>query len=207
MGGGNLASAEQNVQPGLLLVLSGPAGAGKTTVGDALLRRQSGIERVVTATTRAPRGSEQAGVDYHFWSHAEFERARGLGALLEWAQVHGQLYGTPKVEVDRLLERGLVALLIIDVDGAAQVRALGLDALFVFLDVADAAELEKRLRGRATEDEAKVQKRLARVERERAEASRYDARVLNREVEAAAEDVWRLVCEKRRELASRRPAK
>jgi guanylate kinase len=184
--------------PGLLVVLSGPAGVGKSTVGDLLMAAHPEVKRIVTATTRQPRGSERDGVDYHFWTPEKFAAERGAGHLLEWAEVHGNLYGSPAAPAREALASGGIALLIIDVDGADKIRAQNLGALMVFVLPPHSAELERRLRARATEDEARIQKRLARADRELSRAIVYDTQVVNDHAPACAEEVWQAIAARRR---------
>jgi guanylate kinase len=170
---------------GLLVVLSGPSGVGKTTVADILLA-DTRFGRVVTATTRSPREGERDGRDYRFLSHESFREAIGEDALLEHAEVHGELYGTPREEVERVRRTGRHALLLIDVQGAAQVRGSGVDALTVFLAPPSLEELEKRLRGRGTESEESIRRRLDNARREMLRADEYDHVVVNDRADAAA---------------------
>lgn len=188
--------------PGAIVVLSGPAGVGKSTVGEKLIAR-GGITRAVTATTRAPRGSEREGVDYYFLTRAQFEADLVQGRFLEHAEVHGNLYGTPLRPVAQVLRSGKSVLLIIDVDGAEQVRNLGLDALSVFLLPPSRDELIARLRGRGTEDEEKLSRRISRVDRELEAAKRYDARVVNGELGVCVDEVVALVTRHRKALAEK----
>lgn len=165
-----------------LFVLSGPSGAGKTTVVDEVLRQcRFPLRRAVTATTRDPRPGETAGEDYHFWSRQRFEEGIAGGELIEYALVHGRdYYGTPRTEVDGPRIGGFGVLLVIDVQGAAQVRRLyPSDHTSVFLDVPDMAELERRLRARGTESEERVARRLATASQEIDRAGEFDARVVN----------------------------
>ncbi len=169
---------------GRLLVVSGPSGSGKTTICDRL-EREFGCEYVVTATTRAPRRGERAGIDYHFYGSGEFDRRVAAGEFLEHATVHGHSYGTPRRSVDEALARGATLLLEIDTQGAAQVRDSKLPHTSVFIDVPDLAALEARLRGRATERSEDVEARLARARQEIGEKDRYDHVVVNDDLERA----------------------
>lgn len=181
---------------GRVVVVTGPSGVGKTTVCERVLRRDD-VDRVITATTRGPRPGEVDGRDYHFMTREAFIDARDRGAFLEWAEVYDRFYGTPKAGVESIVERGHDAMLIIDVQGAAQVKASGIDALFIFLDPPDLDTLRERLRRRATESDDQLATRLAKAEAEIAEATWFDHRVVNRNVDAAAEDVERLITARR----------
>lgn len=176
---------------GLLVVLSGPSGVGKKTVIDRVLAETPGYSRAVTATTRQPRPGEQDGVDYLFLTEEEFVARIERDEFLEHALVHGRRYGTPRQHVTRILERGDVCFLEVDVQGAAAIREVGLDvpALFVFLVPPSQKVLEERLRGRATEDEDSLQIRLANARRELARESEYDVSVVNDELDRAVREV------------------
>ena len=173
-----------SAQRGRLVVLSGPSGVGKTTVGDGLLRNPA-FGRAVTATTRAPRGGEVDGRDYLFLDTAEFRAGIERGRFLEHAEVHGNLYGTPRDQVDAVRDRGLTCLLIIDVQGAAILREKGVDALFVFIAPPSWDVLEARLRGRASDDDDVIRRRLANARAELDRQNEYDAVVINDDLSAA----------------------
>lgn len=152
----------------LLLVLSAPSGAGKTTVGRGLLASVPGLERAVTCTTRGPRTGERDGVDYHFLDRAEFERRVAAGAFLEHAEVYGNRYGTLREEVAARLRAGRDVLLTVDVQGAESIRAAaGEDSALrsalvsVFLLPPSMGELERRLTGRNQDAAAVIARRLA----------------------------------------------
>ncbi len=170
-----------------LVVVSGPSGVGKTTVCQALVQ-EPGFVRVMTCTTRAPRGNEQPEVDYHFLTEEEFGRRIDAGEFLEWALVHGSRYGTPLDETQAILAAGEHAVLNIDVQGAASVRDGKLPCLLVFLLPPSMEELERRLRDRKTDVWAEVDRRLETAKQELARKDEYDFHVVNRDVgEAVAE--------------------
>ena len=164
---------------GRLVVLSGPSGVGKTTVGQAILKGRISLVRSVSATTRPRRRREREGRDYRFLTPAAFEALRRRGGFLEHAVVHGHRYGTPRARVEKALSGGLDVLLVIDVQGARQVRLSFPDALFLFLAPPSLAALKARLSGRRTEDREALKRRLSDARKELAEASRYDLVLVN----------------------------
>ena len=178
---------------GLMLVLSAPSGTGKTTLARRLLRRFPDAIFSISVTTRAPRGEEKDGVDYHFVSAEEFERMREKGELLEWAEVHGACYGTPATYA-RKAKEGALVLFDIDVQGGRQIKALHPEAVTVLLLPPSMEELARRLRARGTDDEATIARRLAAAESEMEEGKKsYDYSVVNRELEAAEEALAAIV--------------
>ncbi len=199
------AESDSNL-PGLIVVLSGPAGVGKSTIGERLLAANEDFIRIVTATTRDPRGSEQNGKDYHFLSNDEFQERIEAGRFLEHAVVHSKHYGTPLDAVVDGIRQDKVVLLLIDVDGAEQVREKDLGAFLVFLLPPAREELRNRLISRSTETADRIEKRLERVEKELAAADRYDAKVVNDDLEACVKAVADVIRAKREELAERRAA-
>lgn len=161
----------------LLLLISAPSGAGKTTVGEALLRQAPGLRRVVTCTTRPPRPGEVGGTDYHFLAPEDFARRVTQREFLEHATVYNHSYGTLKSSVLELLRGGHNALLIIDVQGASSVRVaahsdplLARALVTVFLTPPDLGELERRLRSRGEDPEDSLKRR---IQAARAEAARW----------------------------------
>lgn len=154
-------------QSGLLIIVSGPAGSGKTTLCDRMLAEEPTLCRVVTSTTRKPREGEKDHEDYYFFDHATFEAKIAAGAFYEYAHVHSNIYGTLKSEVQDKLAAGTDLLLNIDVQGAALMRETAKsDALLkgrvitVFIMPPNLEELERRLRGRGTDDDAEVKRRM-----------------------------------------------
>lgn len=170
---------------GRLIVISGPSGVGKTALVDLLLAEYP-CERCVTATTRAPREGERDGVDYHFYDRDAFERDLGLDRFLEHAEVYGNLYGTPVGPLSKQLEAGRIVLLAIDVQGAAQLMDRQIPARYCFVEAPSWEELETRLRGRKSEDEAAIERRLQTARDELAAAPRYDMRIVNDDLAEAA---------------------
>jgi guanylate kinase len=173
----------------VLLVLAGPSGVGKGTVGRALRAQEPGLAWSVSQTTRAPRPGEVDGVDYHFVTREEFERTRANGGFLEWFEVYGQLKGTPRAPVEAALAAGRDILLEIDVQGALAVKEQFPQALLVFLRAPDAAVQEARLRDRGTDDDDQLATRIETARREETLADRFDAVVVNDEVERAVAEV------------------
>jgi guanylate kinase len=174
---------------GQLFVLSGPSGAGKSTLRERIRKRFSTLWYSVSCTTRAPRAGEIDGEDYSFLSTDAFvamARARGF---LEWAQVHGHYYGTPREQLVSSLGKGRDVLLEIDVQGARQVKIHLPQGCFIFVLPPNLETLKKRLRGRGTEDESEMQIRLDRATREMAEAPWYDYLVINGDLERASEEL------------------
>jgi guanylate kinase len=176
--------------PGPLIVLSGPTASGKSTlIGRLLADKRWPLRLSVSATTRAARRGEVDGVHYHFWSRERFLRERDAGGFLEWAEVHGNLYGTPASEVAPHRARGVGVLLDIDVQGWAQVKRLHADAVSIFVRASSQAEYEQRLRARGTESEEQIARRLQTAARELALAQQYDYQVINDELEKAVSDL------------------
>jgi guanylate kinase len=168
---------------GVLLVLSSPSGAGKTTLSRELLKADAGIAISVSVTTRRPRPGEVDGRDYIFCDQAAFERMRDAGELLEWASVHGNFYGTPKTAVMDLLAAGKDVLFDIDWQGAQQLKERAPEELVrVFILPPSAATLEQRLKTRAQDDAAVVARRLAAASAEIAHWAEYEYVIINEDV-------------------------
>lgn len=177
----------------MAVVISGPSGAGKTTVC-RLLTERHGYARSVSATTRAPRPGECPGVSYLFMSRPEFEEALRRGLFLEHSEHFDNLYGTPRGPVDAALDEGRVILLEIDVNGARQImEKLDADAYCIFLHAPDFSEQERRLRGRHSENEASIRTRLQRPEIAMARAMDYDKWVENRDLEETVAAIHELI--------------
>lgn len=178
---------------GSLFVVSSPSGAGKNTVLAALRAKLPALAVSVSATTRPPRSGEADGRDYYFMDRAEFERRRAAGEFVEWAEVHGNLYGTLRAELARLRADGRDALLEIDVQGMAKLRAQGLEFVSVFIMPPSFDELERRLRARGTDRPEVVALRLENAWKEMSARKTYDYIVVNDRVEDAVADMEAIV--------------
>jgi guanylate kinase len=176
-----------------VIVVSAPSGAGKSTVLSRVLRAVPGLRFSVSHTTRAPRPGEKDGVEYHFVTKPAFEALRAEGALLEWAVVHGELYGTAWSEYREAERLGKDLLLDLDVQGAAKVRARLEDAVAVFVLPPSYAALEKRLRGRGDASEDAIRRRLQAAVDEVSQYREYDYVVVNEDLEACVEGLVAVV--------------
>jgi guanylate kinase len=168
---------------GIIFILSAPSGAGKTTIYREALKAIRNLEFSISLTTRVRRKNEADGIDYSFVSEEEFNRRQSSGELAEWARVFESWYGTPRAPLDAAIASGHDILLDIDIQGAQQIRAkYPRDAVSIFVLPPTLEELAGRLRGRATEDESKIQHRLQKA-REEAEAyPEYDYLIVNAEI-------------------------
>ena len=177
---------------GLLLVVSGPAGAGKGTVVNQL-KKDENIRLSISATTRAPRGVEKDGVEYHFMNCEDFEKMIGEDGFIEYAQYLGNYYGSPKKPIVEWQEQGKDVILEIEVQGCEKVKNAMPDCISIFIMPPSMAVLEKRLRGRGTETEENVLRRLARAAEELQLAKNYDYVVVNDALEDCIEDVKTII--------------
>lgn len=176
-----------------LVVLSGPSGVGKGSVVAEIRRHYPEVWLSVSATTRRPRPGERDGYDYHFVTDAEFDAMIAAGEFLEHARYAGNRYGTPRQPVLDRLAAGMPALLEIDLQGARQVRRSMPDVLLVFLAPPSWPELERRLRGRATEENEAVRQRLALARGEMDAEDEFDVTIVNDQVPHAASELVRLL--------------
>jgi len=177
-----------------LIVIAGPSGVGKGSVVKRLLARDpEGLALSVSATTRDPRPSEVDGRDYLFVDDASFRALAESGGLLEWADVFGNAYGTPAAEVEDQLDAGMDVILEIDVQGAQQVKERAPEALLIFLAPPSLADLEARLRGRGTESEERMSRRLEKAAWEIAQAGWFDHVVVNDALERATDQVAAII--------------
>jgi len=173
------------------VVFSAPSGAGKSTIVREVLRRKPvpGMELSISATTRPRRPGEEEGRDYYFLSEEEFKSRRERGEFVEWAEVHGHLYGTLRRTVEEALEEGKVLLLEIDVQGARQIRRAFPESVSVFVAPPSLEVLEKRLRERGRDPEEDIERRLEAAPKELSEAGYYDYIVVNEDLEEAVRAV------------------
>lgn len=183
---------------GLMLVLSSPSGAGKTTLSRMLLERDSTIELSISVTTRKPRPCEMEGRDYHFIDAKTFDAMVARGDLLEWAEVFGSRYGTPRQPVERALAMGRDVLFDIDWQGTQQLHEKGRDALVsVFMLPPSIPDLESRLRNRAQDADNVIRARMSKAANEMSHWAEYDYVVINREVSCAFNDVCAILAAER----------
>jgi len=180
-----------------VIVISGPSGAGKSTFVHELVRRYDDIVYSVSATSRARREHEVEGEDYYFLDRDDFRRRIERGEFAEWAEVHNELYGTLRSQVDDALAAGRNVLLDIDVQGGRAVRRIYPDGVFIFIFPPSMARLEERLRGRGTDSEARIRLRLENARREIPLAHEYDYAVVNDDWEVAVRKVDAIVTAER----------
>ena len=177
------------MKKGKTFIICGPSGVGKGTVVARLLASDPTLYFSVSATTRAPRAGEADGVHYHFLNRETFEQWINAGDFLEYAEYVGNLYGTPRLYVDRAMEQGRDVLLDIEIQGAEQVRQKRPETVRIYVAPPSWAELERRLVGRGTEDMEKVRFRLARGREEFAAARDFDYLVINDTVDRAVDEL------------------
>ena len=185
------------MRKGTLYVFTGPSGAGKGTVLGRLVKADDRLFFSISATTRAPRPGEQDGVHYYFLEKSDFENKIAQGAFLEHAQYVGNYYGTLEAPVNEKLAAGKDVILEIEVQGAMQVHEKRPDAVMVFIAPPSFEELANRLRGRGTEDEAKVQKRLETAKGELAQQDKFDYVVVNDTVDRAVDEIKGILASRR----------
>lgn len=178
---------------GRLFLITGPSGVGKGTLVAALLQRHPRIWLSISATTRAPRSGEQEGQHYFFMARERFAAAVAEGGLLEWAEFAGNCYGTPRQPVEAQLAAGRPVLLEIELEGARQVRRSFPDGFQIFIEPPSFEELERRIRGRGTDSEEAISRRLERARIELAAATEFDAVVVNADLDVALAEVEQLM--------------
>ncbi len=172
---------------GRLFIISAPSGAGKTTLLRKVMSRIDNLVFSISHTTRSPRPDERDGINYFFIDRQTFFDMRGRNAFLEWAEVHGEYYGTGREAVLDRLEQGVDVILDIDVQGAAIIKKSGLlEAATVFISPPNLAELERRLRGRAQDSEQTILLRMKNAEKEMQVMGDYEYLIINEQIEEAA---------------------
>ena len=184
------AKREKLARRGLMFVLSSPSGAGKTTLTRLLVQKEENIDLSISVTTRPRRPSEVEGVHYFFKTRDEFEKMRDAGELLEWAEVHGNYYGTPAKAVEKVIAKGKDILFDIDYQGTRQLyRKAADDVVSIFILPPSIAEMKRRIRRRAAEDEMTIKKRLATAKQELPRWKEYDYVVINDDLDSAFADI------------------
>jgi len=179
-----------------LVVISGPSGCGKDTVVSKMREVHPEIEISISATSRPMRNGEAEGVNYYYKSREEFRDMVEKGEILEYTQYNGNYYGTPKAEVDRRIAQGRTVILVIEVEGAGNIRRLYPEATTVFLLPPSMEELEARLRGRGTETEEVIAGRMARAREEIKQAPLYTTTLVNDKVDVCAEKLYQIIKER-----------
>lgn len=174
---------------GLLLVVSAPSAGGKGTILKELFKRDGNLRMSVSATTRSPREGEEHGKHYYFISRDEFQGLIDSGSMLEYAEYVGNMYGTPRGPVEQWLSEGHDVVLEIEVQGGAQIKKLAPECVSIFIVPPSLEVLEKRLRGRGTEEEETIKRRLETARGELAQAENYDYVVVNDRLEDAVDDM------------------
>lgn len=196
----------RNPLPGHLYVIAAPSGAGKTSLVKALLAQAPGVHFSISYTTRPRRPAEVEGRDYHFVSHAQFAAMVTAGAFLEYAQVFDNYYGTARAQVEQLLAQGAQVILEIDWQGAQQIRRVMQHCRSIFILPPSRAELERRLRGRGTDDETVIQRRLRDAVGDMGHWAEFDYVVVNADFEQALTELKNIVLGQGEALRADRPA-
>ena len=200
-----MSSGAPHGHRGRLFVVSAPSGTGKTTVVEKLVERTPDITLSRSYTSRAARPGEHDGVDYHFVTRDRFEAMIAAGEFLEWADVFGNLYGTNGPVTERLLASGRDVVLVIDVQGAAQVRETGLAFVSIFVLPPSFAVLEQRLRGRSKDSDAAIRRRLEVASSEVSSYHEYDYVIVNDELDTAVDALRAIVVAERARVHRMRP--
>jgi guanylate kinase len=192
-----MESLPRLLDPSFPIVVSGPSGVGKTVLCRGLVTRVDWACRSISATTREPRPGEVEGESYFFQTRKQFEEEREAGRMAEWAEVHGQLYGTPRSFLESELDAGRSVVLNIDVQGGLQIRRAYPESVLIFLLPPSWEVLEQRLRNRATDHDEQLRRRLERARREAAVLPDYDYLVVNGLLEAAVDELVTIVSAER----------
>ena len=201
-----MSSEPPSERRGLLFIVSAPSGTGKTTLVERLVQTTPDLSLSRSYTSRDARAGERDGVDYNFISRQRFDGMVAAGAFLEWADVFGNCYGTSADDTERVLSSGRDLVLVIDVQGARQVRARGIENSAIFVLPPSADVLEQRLRGRSKDSEEQIRRRLEVARREVADFATYDYVVVNDELDACVGRLQSIVMAERARVKRTRPA-
>ena len=185
---------------GLLLVVSGPSGAGKGTICKALLNKNDQIKLSVSATTRKPRNGEVHGVNYFFIEKEEFTKMIENGEFLEYAQIYDNFYGTPKAAIIECLEKGQDVILEIEMQGARQIKEVYPEGVFIFVLPPSLEELKSRIVGRGTETQEEIEKRFSCAFEEINQIVNYDYFIVNEDIEKSVSDVEAIICSEKNKV-------
>lgn len=185
---------------GLLLVVSGPSGAGKGTICKALLEKNNEIKLSVSATTRKPRTGEVHGVNYFFIEKEEFTTMIENGEFLEYAKIYDNFYGTPKASVIECLEKGQDVILEIEMQGAKQIKEVYPEGVFIFVLPPSLEELKSRIVGRGTETQEEIEKRFSCAFEEINQIENYDYFIVNEDVDKSVNDVEAIICSEKNKV-------
>lgn len=189
----NMSKTAKKVKTGSIIIVSAPSGAGKTSICDAVVKKDKNTVSSVSATTRAPRKGEKNGVEYFFVREAKFKSMLKGKKFAEWAKVHGNYYGTPKSFLDKTIKSGKNVLLEIDVQGGINIKKQYPDACMIFIMAPDMKTIEKRLRARNTDSDEVIRKRLENARKEIRSLSKYEYLVINDRFEKAVESVFTII--------------
>ncbi len=189
-------------QRGMLLVVSAPSGAGKTTIVKHILKQYPSFGFSVSATTRGKRPGEIDGKDYYFLSKEEFEKRINRGDLVEHEEIYSNYYGTLKSEIERALENGRDIVFDVDVNGGLSIKARFPEAVIIFVKPPSLETLRRRLEGRGSETKEQIECRMERVEMELEKGEQYDYIIVNDELKRALGEVFDIIEKKRKELSS-----
>lgn len=190
---------------GILVVISAPSGAGKTTLVRGLQKMMPEVLYSISMTTRSPRKGEKEGEDYRYVTLEEFNQRRNAGGFIEYAEVHGYWYGTPKDFVEKCLRQGDTVLLDIDVQGGSQIKTLYPDAVLVFIAPPSIPALETRLRERGQDDEPTIQKRLENAKKEFGQTRAYDYLIVNEKISDALDQLRCIITTERLRMQRSEP--
>ncbi len=196
---------DRREERGIMFIVSAPSGAGKTTLCRMAVEHFKDIRFSISYTTRSPRKGEEEGRDYHFVSEATFKEMLERGDFLEWAEVHGYFYGTPKDEVERMLKEGHDVILDIDVQGAKQIKSKGKEGVYIFIAPPSLEVCRERLRKRGVDSEEEIDRRLENAKKELAEALWYDYIIINDRLEDAFERLKAIILAEKSRAFRMRP--